>query len=336
MKHPDCLRIFAERAEVVSATRFLVEGDSFDVPSAASTDPAMTAVVAHLEQILYHRLYTRPSPAGTPVSHTLQREFVARVSAANAGRGTFESGWVVKRLEPDGSIAVERDGLTVWALPHEFVSPAGAPEAGMTGMVRIGKEQRSRLPGFYLAFGDAPLPHDADTQCIVRLYWHISAAGAPPLVRALTVELNSRHVPFRFKTLSDPQLYSRADAAVLYMTRRDYFQARSALVKVYRLVKPWLRPGEPLMTKPLGTGVGLAEDPGGALESFGQHRCRMVAESLWRSFEAGRLTAGQRFEDLGRLFAERGFDAARLYLQPGSRDEYVALERRRRATRKAR
>ena len=324
MSGRDALRVIVERAAFVSASQFVVNDRAYDVPAAAGASDEHAC--ARLEDVLYRQLYTCPSQPGQAIAPTLLQEFVARLSAANAGTGTYEAGWVVRQLEPDGSIAVEKDGLTVWALPHEFIPDAGGVEVGRGGWLRIGKEQRHLTPGFYFAFGDA-LPRGRDTQAVVRIYWHVTAAGAPPLVRAITRELNARGVPFHFKTLADPQQYCRADAAVLYMPKPAYADARQPLIRVVGLVKPWLRPEVPLMTKALAAGVGLAEDPGDVESSFGQHRCRLVARSLWRSFEAGRTAADERLADARAYFAQHGLDPRRLYLQPGSRDCYAPLAR---------
>jgi HopA1 effector protein family len=321
------IRTFADKAEIVSATRFALGGESYEIDAVHTDAAAPGGLLAQLEKVLYSRLYTRSRPLTSVPIDSAQREFVGRLSAANVGRGTFEPGWTVKGREPDGSIAVEKDGLTVWALPTEFQAVDHSIEPGTTGMVRIGKEQRQLNPGLYFAFGDTLFGFEASAP-LVRVYWHVSAAGAPPLVRAITLELNGLGVPFRFKTLSEPRLYSRADAAVVYMLKKDYARARPGLARAYHLVAPWLRSEVPLMTKAIGAGVGLAEDPGGAMVSFGQHRCAIVAESLWRSFEAGRTTPAGRVADMAQLFAEKGFDVERLYLQPDSADEYRSLERK--------
>ena len=170
----------------------------------------------------------------------------------------------------------------------------------------------------------------------MRLYWHVSSAGAPPLVRALTLELNRIGVPFRFKCLNDPNLYAETDAAVLYLTRLSYAKARGALLKVYGLARPWLLADVPMLTKRVGRGVGLAEDPGKEAVSFGQHRCRIVAEALVKSFETGTRTADGRLDAVMHSFTQQGFDVNHLYLQPGSRDVYPSLERRSRSRGKAR
>ena len=328
----DSLRQFAGNAEVLSPTTFRVNDEQFTV-----ADRVASGLVSELEAALYAYLYTRSRQIALVHSSTTQREFVTRLSAANVGTGTFESGWVIKSLESDRIVGAEKNGLTVFALPHEVKTPKGhQQELGAECAVRIGKEHRNLIPGFYMAFGDASMDYNGESTPLVRLYWHVSSTGAPPLVRALTLELNRMGVPFRFKCLNDPNLYARADAAVLYMTRVSYAKARGALLKVYGLARPWLLADVPMLTKRVGRGVGLAEDPGSEAVSFGQHRCRIIAEALVKSFETGARTANDRLGAVMRTFAEQGFDVDHLYLQPGSRDVYPSLERRSRSRAKAR
>ena len=335
MTSRECLTQFATHAEVLSPTRFRINNDEMSVDAEGPDDFA--SLTSALESALYAYLYTRSRQTAALQSLSVQREFVTRLSAANVGTGTFESGWVIRNVEADGTVAAEKEGLTVFAQPHEVTVEKGhRSETGAPCAVRIGKEYRALMPGFYMAFSDAPFSGDSGAGPLVRLYWHVSSAGAPPLIRALTLELNKIAVPFRLKTLNDPNLYSRADAAVLYLARENYAKARGALLRVHGLVRRWLMPDVPMLTKPVGRGVGLAEDPGDEAVSFGQHRCRVVAEALVKCYQGREPTFDSRLQEISSAFEQQGFDLTRLYLQPGSRDLYPSLERRSRERRQKR
>ena len=55
---------------------------------------------------------------------------------------------------------------------------------------------------------------------------------------------------------------------------------------IYAHVEAQLRSEVPAFTKSLALGLGLAESP--ANESFGLHRCRLIADGLVRSRTEGR------------------------------------------------
>ncbi|HEX4611434.1 MAG TPA: T3SS effector HopA1 family protein, partial [Urbifossiella sp.] len=125
--------------------------------------------------------------------------------------------------------------------------------------------------------------------------------------------------------------YGRADAGVLYLERRHTDRLGTALADVHRTVAADLRPEVPLFTRALAPGLGVAEDPGGAL-SFGQHRCRLAARAAWAAFSRGDADPAAVCAELLRA---AGLDPDRPHLEPGSRDDY-ALEPRPRPTAKDR
>jgi hypothetical protein len=287
-------------------------------------------LVGLLEHVLYGRLYTRAGRQAMAFNPADDRDFVGRLSAANTGRGTFEPGWRVAFVDDDGRIAVEKDGLTLFAPPQWFRPDAGNVAPGQVGRLRIGKELRHLVPGFYFAIGDGGADEpDAQAGPVVRLYWHLQSSSAARVVHAVTSELNRVGVPFRMKVLSDPGSYVRADSGVLYLGKRHYLAARAAIARAYFLVRSGLRPAVPLFTKPLAPGLGLAEDPGGdGQTSFGQHRCRLVARALWRCYAEERSSLDDRLEAVAAAFVERGLDPARPYLSAGSRDDYAPIARK--------
>ncbi len=63
------------------------------------------------------------------------------------------------------------------------------------------------------------------------------------------------------KVLDDPSRFTRCDAAVLYLSRGALREVREGLEGLYREPFPQLRRGTPVFTKPLASGVALAEDP---------------------------------------------------------------------------
>lgn len=332
------VRILGEDRSV----RFVVGGEPFEAaPPAAETAAAADAseepAVRSLAQEIYQRLYTRAGPPQDWKSNPgARRQHLAGMSEANCGRGTWEPGWTVRGIEPDGRVSVVKDGLTFWARPERLRLAGQEIAAGARCRVRVGKELKELQPGFYIAVGDgdhpdggpdAP-PDEAGREAgpLVRLYWHLTAAGAAPFLRRLTARLNAAGLPFRAKVLSDPGSYRRADAGVLYLDLDVYPAARRAVAAVYREVCGELRPSVPMLTRRLAPGLGVAEDPGDG-QSFGQQRCRLVARGLWRAFEQGRTSAADRLEAVSLEFRQQGLDPCRPHLGAGSAAMYRRLSR---------
>jgi hypothetical protein len=242
--------------------------------------------------------------------------FTDSLSRANAGTGSREAGWKVDRTDDDGRVVVRQGGLSLWVRPEEVLG--GAAEPGAEVSVRMPRELLRLSPGFYMALGDEDLGGE---ETVVRHYWHLSAAGGVALVAAGTRLLNEAGVPFRLKVLIDPDLYTRCDAGLLYTPKRLRAEVAALLPTLRAAVAEHLRAGTPALTKPLGAGIAVAEDPAGG-ESFGMDRCGLLAEAMVRAFELGREGTEERLALVEEEFERRGIAFARPYLNAGSIDEY--------------
>jgi hypothetical protein len=114
--------------------------------------------------------------------------------------------------------------------------------------------------------------------------------------------------------------------AVVYLAKRLFPFVADLLQEVYPDVRPFLGPEVPFLTWRLAPGVAVAEDPGTG-ESFGQHRCRLLAEACWSCFLRGDQEAPSRLEELHRLAAAQGANPERLHLNADSLDCYAAPAR---------
>lgn len=278
--------------------------------------------VSQVRARLYQRFYLpgQAVPRATPpTSSPLPNEgpFVRELIAANHGTGSWQPGWAVVEREEE-AIRAERGGLVLWVAPSEYRAEGDAPAGGVA--VRLPQGFRSQSPGFYLAQSDAPFePGREDT--LVRLYWHLTPAGATHLMALVTTALNAARIPFQFKVLNDPSAYTRNDAGVLYITKRDLRRAARLLERIYREVREELPPGEPALTKRLAPGLGLAEDPRDG-DSFGMHRCGLLAEAFVAAGEQGIREPAGVLRLIEESFAHAGLDLERPYLGPGSADDY--------------
>ena len=319
----DDLGAVLDAVQIESPERYLVRGEARDLREAPKPPDGSPALPNILESDLYAGLYTRPGVAShTPIDPMAQRDLVAALSLANTGRGTWEPRWRIGEVDEDGRVAVTRDAITFWVDPTGLRPRDGRVAPGEWCRVRVAKELRGLMPGFYMAIGD-PDEDDRrdDDEPLLRLYWHLTPEAAVAYMAEVTTHLNAAGVPFRTKVLNEPSAYLRADAGVLYFGRRHYGRLRAAIGRVYEAVSGGLRPDVPLFARKLAPGLGLAEDPRNGL-SFGQHRCQIVAKALWRAFEQGETSREARAEALASAFREAGLDPMRPHLEPHSRDVY--------------
>lgn len=274
----------------------------------------------HLVHTLGSRLYSdfflkgRAVPSGWDVrsSPAGRAPFIAGLSAANTGSGYWADGWRVRSRGDDGNVVVARRGLELTVAGGDCSAP---PEPGRAVSLRFPKELRSMSPGYYVACGDRP-PADEGPHVLIRLYWNLRESGAVPFVRLATSRLNGAGVPFRLKVVNDPRGFTRCDAAVIYLLDPDFARARDLVESVYEEVSPHLDAMTPALTKRLAPGLGLAEDPGGE-ESFGQCRCRQLAEGIVGAYERRARRIEDRLALVAARFAEDGVDTGEPYRTAG-------------------
>jgi hypothetical protein len=87
-------------------------------------------------------------------------------------------------------------------------------------------------------------------------------------------------------------------------------------------MRPALEDAVPALTKRLCAGIGAADDPGDRDESFGSHRCRLIAGALVSAHERGMRTFDARRTAIAAAFEEAGLDLGSPYLSSRSRDLY--------------
>lgn len=325
------LRVILEAITIEPPLAFTFAGRRIQVdPAAPYSMPQVPGVqnplIASLQMQIYQHCYCRRfdgSAVEAPVSSDGGEDLTGDLTQANVGQERWEPGWQVTQFLSSGELAVQRNGLNRLLWPGDYLTPdgpGGMPRKGSYVSVFCRKHSTSLQPGFYFVFGET-LGDQQDESSPLRFYWHVAAAGITALVGGLTRELNRFPVPFRFKCLTRSALYARADAAVLFVARRMYPVVAGLVEDTYHRVAPQLRADAPLFAKPLAPGLALAEDPGNG-ESFGSHRCRLVAEALVNAETHGRRTPEARLEEVEKLFHEHGLSLESPHLSRGSIDCY--------------
>ncbi|HVL28923.1 MAG TPA: T3SS effector HopA1 family protein [Acidimicrobiales bacterium] len=240
--------------------------------------------------------------------------------SAHVDSGRWLDGWSVRAVSSRGRALVERHGRE--RVLHRVDVLAGSrpclpPRAGDRVRVTARRDYLDEEGGFWFAAGGA-WDEAVVPPSLVRLYWHVSRAGAPALVHHLTRALDGGAVPHSLKVARADPPTDRPDGAVLYVEEAHVEAALAAAAACHPAVSPWLRPGVPRLTLELAPGVGLAEDPGTG-ESFGQARCRVVAAAV-----ADRRDASLDEAAAGALAAleTAGVDPGRPHLRPGSDRDY--------------
>jgi Lanthionine synthetase C-like protein/HopA1 effector protein family len=259
-----------------------------------------------LQSLLYQNFYcmgcaTPPKQESTQAGHfAVQQEYVERLRAANAGRGHADLGWttVGEFAQIDSTSVMRKGGLLVVAKADQYRILSSDAESTDRRLL-MPKDLRGISPGFYTAVSDEPLLADAS---IFRVYWNLTPAAAVKLMRIATEDLNRRGIRFRLKVLSDPGRYTRRDAGVLYLDAGEVDNVD--VIDLYRRVSADMKPGGPALTLELAPGLAFAEDPANG-ESFGMHRCGLIADGLLVSAQKGNAKDDETFAAVESAFAAK-------------------------------
>jgi hypothetical protein len=271
-------------------------------------------LVACLREELYSGFYChgRPVPGRWIKADSVSADpwMAHAISQANTGRGSWEPGWMVERIEGEQTVVATPE-LRVRVAVADCRTRDGPVRVGATVDVRLPKELPALSPGFHMVIGEAMPAAPASSAGVVRVYWNVARTGAAALVGELTSRLNAGAVPFRLKVANHPLRLARCDAAVLYLAADDFPALRETLLEVAGSLTEHLRPRIPAFTLELVPGVGLAESDGTG-ESFGDRRCTLLADAIVRAHEQG--VPG--IDAVSARFAEAGVRMDAPYLEP--------------------
>jgi hypothetical protein len=217
---------------------------------------------------------------GTTANH-----FLCKLRKANKSTGYYIPGWLVLS-KLNGCYIVSKNGIKLFVNPtRHFKRNDLSAKIGDTVAIKFPNERIFSSRGYYVAISNEGMP--SNNQQIVRLYLHLKPFHAVYMLSVFTRQFSRvSRIPFIYKTLLDPQDYKRRDSAVMYFNKNDFFCVMS-FTKKFRAIQPslFLR-GTPLFTKRLSEGISVAEEPlkKKGTESFGQHRCRIVSEGIFKAY----------------------------------------------------
>jgi hypothetical protein len=286
-------------------------------------------LLAALQARLYQSFYSQGTV--TPVDDDVaagpprgEPAFRTALSVANTGEGYWSSGWQASAVDAS-SLVVGRGGLMLRAGSRSCRGVGGvSPEPGAPVLVHFPKEQNAESPGYYMAYGNRELPKRHD-QTLIRLYLNLTPEGAIEWVRYATRLFNGLQIPFQLKVRNDPKEFRRCDTVVLYVEAERYRQVAAALEQLYPHLAPHLKKCVPVFCKRLIDGVGLAEDPSDG-QSFGLHRCRILADGILRAFERQQRTTADRLGAVVACFRDSGINLDEPFLNPGANDVYRPIK----------
>ncbi|MFN7661794.1 MAG: T3SS effector HopA1 family protein, partial [Dolichospermum sp.] len=150
----------------------------------------------------------------------------------------------ILRIEPDGSLAVKKDGLTIYIEPEcHLKSPRKSSKIG--DLISIWMPKNRLQNGCYVAVSNLGMakPDGQNNDLGVGLiYFNFTSAGAIIFMESLTQSLNNAAIFFSFNVLSNPGFYGRYDAGVLHFARQKYPTIKTILPEIYQKYHAYFQP----------------------------------------------------------------------------------------------
>jgi type III HopA1-like effector protein len=255
--------------------------EGYDYPEAS----AEAGLFHNLSNLLYSACYTRSNAKQqNSISNDEVDSFLPTLSEANASTEHYDCNWIVEEIEQTGNILVRKGGYKRHTFAGDFIREhfgQGPLQRGESVNIRVLPEYGTELEtaeAFYFVFGETLL--ESNNSTVVRLYFNLIPKGANALVALISNKLNRYNIPFQFKCLNRPTLYTRCDSAVLYFDKRYFDIVGDIMAENYSSLKKWLNVEVPMFTRILVPGIGFAENPFSASESFGTNRCKIIAQAI--------------------------------------------------------
>ena len=254
-----------------------------------------------------------------PASTEDKSAFLAKLKAANPVALRHQDGWTITRVEQGGVWIADAAQQQRFATLGEIVPLATAIAPGLPVRLVPMRDVVTAPNGHFLIAGRPGFDPQSGRQ--IRFYWSLRATGAAIFLHEIGARLERRRIPFQAKVPVDPASYARTDCGVLYLTDEDFEAARDAIAATWRLVRDHLRDQIPLFAREVAPGLAFAESPP-TRESFGMHRCGLVAEALLWAEQRGARDVETRLALLRERLTSYGLDLDRLELNPTSRYPY--------------
>ena len=229
-----------------------------------------------------------------------------------------------------------------WRVAHRVGTTITASRKGWIREFHAGDYLRSRLGdevGFPIGVSQSHVDIDDQNQALiyrfkvdgqplvaqqVRFYFHVKPESAALCLHEITHALADWDVPHSIKCPMFGSGFSRSDAMVVYMDRRDVALSSLLLGPVCDRLQDDMHQTTPLFALPLRPGVAFAESPRD-MQSFGMSRSRHCAAALL-ALVHGASTPAQRVEVMIDHFLKVGISLRAPHLNEYSKYPYCFHE----------
>ena len=255
-----------------------------------------------LEKFLYENYYSQGSPArlnrlSEGLHHRGSRPSRVTLDRDNALH-CWQPRWTLL-AQTDDRFLLARDGLAVW---FDAANVRTTPQVGeMEAWLPLLRPNLS--PGYQSLTTGYGWPLNVE----VRVYWSLNIGAVDAFTKHVLALVIDRSVPMSAKVASRPEMFTRADAAVMYMSEATYHSIITDLQRIHGSLVDHIKPSTPALCLKLAHGVGLAESPTDG-RSFGQFMCTVLSHGVIRMARGEGVSVSDKVAALRREISAAGLD----------------------------
>ncbi|MFD0375090.1 T3SS effector HopA1 family protein [Streptomyces sp. NPDC127112] len=239
-------------------------------------------LAAMLSRTLYQLVHTGKDTVETSRPRTLRDPDFDRLLTEAMPHSHTLAEAVVQEWTDVGMAVAELGGLRV-LLPTDTL--VGEPPAKLPGVaaVRLPAARPALSTGFFLTDGSAGTGVGRASHTL-RVYVHVTSAEAAPRVwNTVLTHLEERRLAYRAKITSNPRLFPRRDALVVYLPPQSWPAVAGIGASVSGL--PGIGPDTSPFAHQVVPGVAVAWEPQDSRPrmqglSFGEHRSGALAQAM--------------------------------------------------------
>jgi HopA1 effector protein family len=198
---------------------------------------------------------------------------------------------------------VECEGIRAYVASSEIV------EHGEVAVVHVAALNVGASPGFISLPGRLGGAQGA----LSRVYFNATPGVAIRILSELTRELDRAAIHYQIKALANPSNYFRRDAVVLYVSSTALGEAVGACRRWLSARRIALKPGAPLLTHEIASGLSVADDPDDISDEVPYPRSHGTLIAWWL---AQALEASSEVEGVMRAMRTSIEDAGRAMTAP--------------------
>ena len=274
------------------------------------------SAVALLSRFLYGHYYNETDMDDTSLNLQTNTEFEQALAQIFPQKRQQSEQWKVVGIDENpANLYVQRGGITLLVNRTAHLPLAAAQQnAQKNDLITITFPcQFPNISNGFYVFKSEYERNTFNTNTI-RVYFNLKAARAVVFTKLLLEKLYDHQIAFEYKVFKYINTTRRSDNAVLYVNASELADILELLNPLFEMSSSYLNAENSIFHHKLFPGIGLAEEPlqdtSIRRESYGTHRCRLLAEAIYQNLDVLQTTGELPHTIFNKALQNHGIDPA--------------------------